>query len=73
MPVFDTVHGNAPLPAITGNGLLAPEGIALDSRGRLYVGNSNATVSVFDTQHANAPLSVMTGGGLNGPMEMTVH
>jgi hypothetical protein len=69
--VFDTAHGNAVLPPITGAGLNVFTGaglnrlvgVALDASGKLYVLNSfvNAgypvwDVLVFDTAHGNAVL-----------------
>jgi DNA-binding beta-propeller fold protein YncE len=65
--VFDTAHGNAVLPAITGGGLLYPHGVALDASGKLYVSNNNATISIFDTAHGNAPLPPITGGNNGYP------
>jgi YVTN family beta-propeller protein len=59
--VFDTAHGNAVLPAITG-GLGYPVGVAVDASGKLYVANGGSCcpqsfrVSVFDTAHGNAVL-----------------
>jgi hypothetical protein len=69
--VFDTAHGNAVLPAITGG--LSAEGIAVDASGKLYVSNwLGASVSVFDTAHSNAVLPAITGGGLNKPAGLAV-
>jgi DNA-binding beta-propeller fold protein YncE len=64
--VFDTAHGNAALPAITGGGLTAITlGVAVDAGGKLYaVTNGTNRVNVFDTAHGNAALPAITGGGL---------
>jgi YVTN family beta-propeller protein len=65
--VFDTAHGNAELPAITGGGLSEPDGVAVDPGCKLYIANLGTnSVSVFDTAHGNAVLPAITGG-LNGP------
>jgi len=71
--VFDTVHGNAALPAITGGGLNQSFGAAVDASGKLYVANHYSdSVSVFDTAHGNAALPVITGNGLNQPSGVAV-
>lgn len=67
--VFDTLHGNAVLPAITNSALDGPWGLTIDGAGRLYVTNENgaSVVPVFDTVHGNAPLPAITGNGLLAP------
>jgi YVTN family beta-propeller protein len=71
--VFDTTHGNAVLPAITGGGLNAPLGLTVDASGKLYVANSGGdSVSIFDTAHGNAVLPAITGGGISFPTGVAI-
>jgi DNA-binding beta-propeller fold protein YncE len=61
------------LPSITGGGLSGPYGVAIDSRGKLYVANTkNSSLSIFDTSHRYAPLLVITRS-LKHPAGVTVH
>lgn len=62
--VFDTLHGNAELPAISIGGPSGASGLAVDANAKLYVANGNR-VSIFDTAHGNAALPPITGGGLS--------
>ena len=74
--VFDTAHGNAALPPITGGGLdAAGGGIAVGADGKLYVANDNfepggGQVVVFDTAHGNAVLPAIPVG--NPPSYLAV-
>jgi DNA-binding beta-propeller fold protein YncE len=69
--VFDTVHGNAPLPPVTTNsagnlgGTFGFSGLAIDSSGKLYLTNGLNTVLVFDTAHGNAVLPPITSSSFD--------
>jgi hypothetical protein len=66
--VYDTRHGNAPLPSITGDISFDPAGMAIDENGLLYVANlpyvSLSSVMVFNTKSANALIGTITGNGM---------
>jgi YVTN family beta-propeller protein len=72
--VFDVNNLAVPTSIITGSGLVAPSGAAIDTGGKLYVANGNNVnnVVVLDTAYGNAVLPTITGGGLNGPQNMTI-
>ena len=70
--VFDTTRGNAFLYQITGGGLRRPQGVAVDTSGKLYVANFPDSISVFDTTRNNAVLPSITSGNLNNPSGMTI-
>jgi YVTN family beta-propeller protein len=78
--VFDTQHGNSPLPTITGGSLSSPIGVTVGADGKLYAANINIRtvplpcncVSVFDTANGNTPLPPIIGGGLNQPFYVAV-
>jgi hypothetical protein len=69
--VFDTQHGNAPLPGISG--LTEAFGAVVDASGKLYVADyeggptGSGAVAIFDTVHGNAALEPIDGGGLTYP------
>jgi hypothetical protein len=71
--VFDTTHGYAVLPPISGPGLGGSQRMTVGPNGKLYVADAGAnSVDIFDIAHDNAELPSITGGGLNLPFDVTL-